>query len=347
MSTITRKFLGIIAASAVVLGASACASGASAESGGADAEGADAPLKIAVVLGGLANDGGFNQYIVDPVRLLEDEGLIEAQIRESVTTSAEAEPILRQYAAEDFDLVIGWGLGLSDSIFTVAAEEPETDFIASGAADILERTTDNVETWTYDFAQFGYLTGWVAGKAQLSPYGIVDAVLAPYNEPAYEALRIAIQETNPGAVELEPIFTGDSSDSQLANQATKTQIDRGAELIVTAAYENNQGIISAVKEGGIAVIGASNLASADAAEVNLGIVKIDWTPTLREIVQRLNDGSFGNQGYNLGIANKGLVLGDINFPKSAPEFPADIEEQIAELAEKLASGEIRLDISNG
>jgi basic membrane protein A len=346
MFKITRKAIGVLAASAVVLGASACASGASAESGGEPGS-AEAPLKVAVVLGGLANDGGFNQYIVDPVRLLEEEGAIEAQIRESVTTAAEAEPIFRQYAAEDFDLVIGWGLGLSDPIFTVAAEEPETDFIASGAADILERTTDNVETWTYDFAQFGYLTGWVAGQAKLSPYGIVDAVLAPYNEPAYEALRIAIQETNPGAVELEPIFTGDSSDSQLANQATRTQIDRGAQLIVTAAYENNQGIISAVKEGGIAVIGASNLASADAAEVNLGIVKIDWTPTLREIVQRLQDGSFGNQGYNLGIANKGLVLGDINFPASAPEFPADIEAQIAELADRLASGEITLDISNG
>lgn len=332
--------LALVLVAATTLAVSACTTTAPAPTA-ADAS-ATAPLKVGLVLGGLAQDGGFNQWAYDAAKALEAQGRITVQVRESVANHSDSEAIFRQYAAEGYDLLIGWGLGFSESVFRVAEELPGTDFVATGAADVLDRTADNVETWTYDFVQFGYLTGWVAGHAQLSPWGIVDAQLAPFNEPSYEAARIAIQETNPGAVEIPPVWTGSISDAQAANQATRAQVDLGARLVVTAAYESNTGIISAAKDAGIAVIGASNSVSADATEVNLGLVQIDWLPTLEQIVTRLEEDTFGGAGYSSEIANGGIVFGEFHEVAAAPDFPADIEQRVADLAARLASGEAQL-----
>ncbi|MGX5682401.1 BMP family ABC transporter substrate-binding protein [Schumannella luteola] len=332
-----------LALSTLALGAvialAACSSSPSAST---DESASDDTIKVGIVLGGLANDGGFNQYAADAAAALEATGDVTADIRESVSNPTDAEPIFRQFASEGYDLIIGWGLGFSDSVFKVAEELPDAHFVATGAADILEKSTDNVETWTYDAAQYGYLSGFIAGKTGLSPVGIVDGELAPFNEYSYEFLKAGLAETNPDAVQLEPIYTGNWEDPQLANQAAKAQIALGAQLIVTASEGYTPGVISAAKEAGIATLGASNASSADASSVNIGLVKLDFTPTLAEIVKRLQDGEYGNASYTSTIGNGGLVWADLNFVDAAPDLPSDIEDQIAELGAKIASGEFVL-----
>lgn len=332
-----RTSLTLIAAP-LVLVLSACSAPADAGESAAS----DDTLKVAVILGGLANDGGFNQYAADAANALVDSGDIEVQIRESIHNPSDAEPIFRQYAAEGYDLVIGWGLGFSDSVFKVAEEAPDTRFVATGSADILDKATDNVETWTYATNETGYLSGWIAGKSGLSPIAVVDGELAPFNELSYQFLSIGLADANPDAVELAPIFTGSWEDPQLANQATKAQIDLGAKLIITGAEGFTSGVVAAAKEGGVATFGASNATSSDASKVNIGLVKLDFTPTLVEVVERIKAGTFGNYSYTSTIANKGLVLADLNLVEAAPELPKDIAAQVADLSAKLASGELTI-----
>lgn len=320
----------------LLLGLAACSAPATGD------DSSDDTVKVAVILGGLANDGGFNQYAADAVNTLADSGEIAVQIREGVHNPSDAEPIFRQYAAEGYDLVIGWGLGFSDSVFKIADEAPDTNFVATGSADILEKATDNVETWTYATDEAGYLTGWIAGKSGLSPVAVVDGELAPFNELSYQYVSIGLAESNAEAIELAPIFTGNWEDPQLANQATRAQIDLGAKLVVTSAEGLTSGVIAAAKEAGIATIGASDSTSSDAALVNIGLVKLDFTPTLRQIVERIASGDFGNESYVSTIANQGLVLADFNAVGAAPGLPADIEAQVAALAEQLAQGDAEI-----
>lgn len=298
--------------------------------------------RVAIVLGGLKNDGGFNEYVVDAAQTLADQGKITVRIRESVATAADAEPVLRQFAALGFDLVIGWGLGLSESVFTVAREMPQAHFIATGSADILKKATANVETWTFAADQAGYLTGWVAGKSGLSPVAVVNGQLAPFVEVQARFTSLGLKAANPHAVELKPIYTGSWEDPQLAAQATRAQISLGAKLIVTASEGFTAGVISAAKAGGVATIGASNAASSDAASVNIGDVRLNWTPTLTEIVAHLRDGTFGNRSYVSTIANRGLVFGEINRVAAAPGMPSDIARQVEGLAADLAAGRVHL-----
>jgi len=294
------------------------------------------------VLGGLKNDGGFNQIGYDSVNALAKEGKITLDVKESVTNPTDAEPIFEQYAAQGEDLIIGWGLDFSDSVFKVAKDLPDTHFIATGSVDILDKATANVETWTYDTAQLGYLEGYVAGLSKLSPVGVVDGQSAPFNQAQYQALGLGLKASNPDAQQLAPIFTGSWEDAQLANQAAQDQISLGAKLIVTAAEGYTPGVIAAAKAAGIATLGAANASSADAAQVNIGLPTIDWTPTIAEIVDGLAKGEFGNKSYTSTIANKGLVFRDINHPAAAPQLPSDLEQQINELANKIASGQVTL-----
>ncbi len=333
-----RSLIAPLLAIPVVAALAACSTGASA--GGSPS--AAAEPKVAIVLGGLANDGGFNQYAADAAHALEKKGEIKVQIRESVTSSSDAEAAFRQYASQGYDLVIGWGLDFANSVFTVAKEQPKAHFVATGSADILKKATANVETWTYASDQQGYLTGWVAGKTGLSPVGVVDGQLAPFNETTYKALTLGLKDANPSATELKPIFTGSWEDPTLANQAAKAQVAAGAKLIVTGAEGYTPGVLSAAKAAGIATIGASSTSSSDAKAVNIGLVKLDFTPTLEEIVGHLEKGDFGDHSYTSTIANKGLIFADVNPVDAAPGLPKDIADQVDQLADKLAKGELKI-----
>ncbi|MEF2976257.1 BMP family ABC transporter substrate-binding protein [Subtercola sp. YIM 133946] len=336
----SRKLLAIGIAAALTIGFTACSSSASTSSSSSTSSAA--PIKVAVVLGGLSNDGGFNQIAADAANALKGQGDIDVSIKESVTTDSDAEAAFRQYASQGYDLVVGWGLDFSDSIFKVAQELPNTHFVATGSAGILQKSTANVETWSYASDQQGYLTGWVAGKTGLSPVGVVDGELAPFNEVSYKALTLGLKDANPSATELQPIFTGNWEDANLANQATKAQVASGAKLIITAAEGYTPGVLSAAKDAGIATIGASSTSSSDASDVNVGLVTIDWTPTLTDIVNDVKTSAFGSKSYNSTIANKGLVFTDFNQVGAAPQLTADIENQINDLAAKLASGAVTI-----
>jgi basic membrane protein A and related proteins len=89
-------------------------------------------LKVAVLTPGLTNDGSFNQAAADAVRKLAAEGLITVEVREKLADPAASEPVIRQYAAKGYDLIIGHGIELSEPILKVAAEFPKTHFAASG-----------------------------------------------------------------------------------------------------------------------------------------------------------------------------------------------------------------------
>lgn len=341
--SLSRRLIAPIAAAIVAVSLAACTTHSSTT---AASNSGVHPIKLAVVLGGLQNDGGFNQLAADAAHNLEKKGDVTVSIKESVTTASDAEAAFRQYASQGYDLILGWGLDFSNSVFKVAEELPKSHFIATGSADILQKDTANVETWSYDSAQQGYLTGFVAGKTGLSPVGVVDGELAPFNEVSYKALTLGLKEANPTATELQPIFTGNWEDANLANQAAKAQVAAGAKLIITAAEGYTPGVLSAAKGAGVATIGASSTSSSDAKSVNVGLVTLDFTPTLEQIVKHEQKGDFGKHSYLSTIQNKGLIFADFNQVAAAPKLTSGIQSEIDQLAKDLASGAVKIPALN-
>src|SRR5262249_13228666 len=150
--------LGLAIAASGCGGSSTPASGTSASPGNVH------KLKVALLTPGLTNDGSFNQVGREACERLKREGLIDLDIRENMADPATAEPVIREYATRGYDLIIGHGIELVDPIVKVAKDFPKVHFTVAGGADVLQQTTANVEAWTEDFGQQGYLAGWIAGK---------------------------------------------------------------------------------------------------------------------------------------------------------------------------------------
>jgi basic membrane protein A len=298
--------------------------------------------RVAIVLGGLQNDGGFNQTGASAVRALQDEGQIAGQVRESVATARDAEPIVRQFAAEGYDLVIGWSATFADSLYQVAGEFPRTKFMVTGDATDKQKTTPNVETWNYSAEELGYLLGWIAGQTKLTPIGAVDGQPLPSQQRKWRGFELGVHAVNPSAEVRAPVYIGSWEDAQAANQATVAQLGSGARLIATNSEGYSPGVAAAAAARNVATVGMSSTTSDAAKKVNVGRARIDMLPILRIVLDRVKKGTFGGQTSVATIANKSLVLDTITKVEATPALPADLQARAAELAQQLADGKIKI-----
>ncbi|WP_158634420.1 BMP family ABC transporter substrate-binding protein [Amycolatopsis sp. WAC 01375] len=318
---------------AVVVMASGCGASPLAESGAAP--------RVAAIMTGEDTDNGFAQAGADAVKTLTAEGVVAGKTQDGVDVT-KAKTYLRQYADSGVDLVIAWGLDLQESVREVASEYPGTKFLGTGGEPDLRKATANVEMWTYDTGQFGYLLGYIAGLTQLSPVAIVDGPQEPFLESQWHGFDQGLKAANPRVTLLSPIYTGDFNDPEKARQATQQQVTAGARLIASNAQGYAPGVAAAAHRAKIATVGISKNASAEAPAVNVAQVKLDMVPIFRAVFARLKSGVFGNQGTTSTIANRSLVVTDVNRVEAAPATPADLVQQATGLADRLASGQVNI-----
>lgn len=327
---------------AVALGGTAlllagCSSTAS--EAGAGASGGTDVLKVAALTPGQTNDGSFNQRALEALQKLEDDGKIEFDVREGMASPTDSEPVIRDFASQGYDLIIGHGLELADPIFAVAEEFPDVHFTASGGPDVLDKATDNVETWTYDSTEVGYLTGYLAGLSGISPIGLVDSLDLPFVTATDNGFRAGVAETNPDAEVLPSVFAGSFDDAQAASQAADSLLSQGAKLLFTTGDGIGAGVASAADEGGAYTFGVSLSAGEIAERVNVATVDIDLYPQFAQWVEDVEAGDFGNEGNTSTIANGGVVASEIN--PVVPELEG-AQDELDALVAGLADGSKKL-----
>ena len=183
-------------------------------SGTAQAE--DRKFKVVVLIGSVANEGSFNQVAIIALKKLAAEGKIEFEVRDRVTDPTASEPVIRLYASRGYDLVIGHGIDISEPILKAANDFPKIHFTASAGPDLEGKLMANVDGWTYDFGQFGYWGGWLAGKVQgVMVYGAVGGPQLPFILATHKGLKTGLAATNPDGKVIE-VYTGSFDDAQKA-----------------------------------------------------------------------------------------------------------------------------------
>lgn len=100
---------------------------------------------------------GWNQSGYEALMQLKDEGF-EVSYQENVDQS-QVKDVLRNYAADGYNLVIGHDLFFTDPVIEVAPEFPDTMFGISGGA----KSASNVASVTGTNWESAYLTGAFAG----------------------------------------------------------------------------------------------------------------------------------------------------------------------------------------
>jgi basic membrane protein A and related proteins len=296
-------------------------------------------IKVGLVtdIGGL-NDRSFNQLANEGLERAKSELGVEGRVLTS-ETEADYVPNLSTLAQQQYNLVIGVGFLMSDSINTVAKQFPETNFaIIDFPQAALKDKPANVRGLLFKENEAGYLAGYLAalvtkdkgGDQVISSVGgekipPVDAYIAGYQAAAGEAA--SGMETLNG-------YSQDFVDQAKCKEIALNQIAEGAQVVFQVAGQCGLGALDAAKEKGVLGIGVD----ADQGYLGDHILtsaqkKVDVA--VFETAKAVQDDTFaGGEDQIFDLKNDGVALGKLN----ADGQP--FADQMEEIKQKIIDGEI-------
>ena len=293
-------------------------------------------LKVAMLIPGNINDGGFMQAGYNGLLKIEKElGAITTYIDGKQPVLEELAGALRQLAAGKPDLIIAHGGQCSPATQLVAAEFPEIRFVVVQG----NVTGDNLSSYEVLQEESTWLAGAAAGLlTETNVVGHISGIRVVPGLKGRGAFADGLKYTNPDATFLTN-FCGYQDDNEISRLVAEAEIEAGADIIFTMLNAGRQGATDVMKEAGAFHIGnVVDWIPLD-PDVYIGSAVANVSIAGFEAARDLYEGTW-KPGVieKIGLENPDAVRLTLN-----PKFvPADVVETIEELARKIESGEIRV-----
>lgn len=288
---------------------------------------------VAAVLTGPWNDNSWNNAAYDALMELEARG-VRVAYSESVAEGDE-ERVLRQYAEDGFDLIVGHSFGYMDGVFNVAEEYPDVNFAWAGGIGV---TAKNVADYEQNFYDAAYPIGIIA--AHVTETGVLGALYG-FDIPVCHAMGVAMlegaQSVNPD-ISLVTAAVGDWIDVAKAKEAALAQADAGVDFWIECGEGPALGAIAAAEEVGGYVTGYVGDMSGDGP--NVVLINLIWNmePIFSEMLRMTLDGTFDNPLLQFGV-QEGAMLFTVN-ENLKDVIPAEALEAANEAMELIRTGEL-------
>ncbi len=342
-----NKILYVLLFAVSIFTASACANSSAAT----DENG---KVKVGIVfdIGG-KNDRSFNAAAWEGVkRANQDFDIVLRDVEPGNPTSIE--PAMRAFAERDFDLIIGVGFAQGPIMEKVARDYPNIKFaIVDGVIlDKDGKPLPNVASLVFREHEGSYLVGMLA--AQKSKSGVLgfiggmDIPLIHRFETGYEE---GARSVNPN-IKVFPNYVG-VTDSAWNNpgkgkELALNQIDKGADVIFTAAGNSGLGAFDAVEQYGKNAQGEANkfVIGVDSNQngVKPGFVLTSMVKrvdnAVYDVVRDVKDGKFAGGFHAFGLDKDGVAyaMDDNNKALLTPEMLSRVEEAKG----RIVAGEIKV-----
>jgi basic membrane protein A and related proteins len=289
-------------------------------------------LKVALLLPGTINDNGWNATAFRGLNLIEKELGAEVAYTEKVAIS-DIEEVFRNYATQEFDVIIGHGFEFGDGAKKVAKDFPNAKFLVT-STDISQEP--NLASANTNPMQMGFLEGIVAGLATKSNIiGAVGSLEIPPIVNALEGFEAGVKYINPKAT-VTTVLTGDSDDAVKAKEATKAFIAKGADVVMLDANQAGLGVIEACKEKGIYAVSSIDVQHELAPDTVLASGISDVPKAMMLVVKHVVDGDYKAQFYDMGVKEGAVYL----VPN--PKFESTYKAQIDQAVKDIESGKINV-----
>jgi basic membrane protein A len=291
---------------------------------------AEEKTKVAVMFPGVVTDQSWNQFGYEGLVHAQEECGVEIAYSEDVSQDEQIE-VLRKYAVEGYDIIIGHGGEYADSIGIVGKEYPDLQF---GVADG-DPMADNVSATTLGFRQMGYMAGILACEmTETDHVAYVVGEILECTDCGAEGFTLGV-ETCGRDVEITYIATGSWSDVAKAREAGLALIDEGVDVLWHMLDTADAGLISAAEDMGVYAIGLYRDSSSLGPNAILG-------STL---------GSPGAMIYELACGRgvpQEVIYVDVNTPDGIDIHmtnltPEDVQQKVYDALEKMRSGEIHIE----
>ena len=301
--------------------------------GGAQA-GSD-KLKVAAVFETPIEEPWVNQIHVALLQAKKELG-IEYAWSESVT-AADFARVLRGYAEDGYDLIMGDSFGTERITRRVAKDYPKVAFTFGSGIGPAEPNFAVFDNWIHEPA---YLAGMIAGKLTKSnTVGTVAAMAIPEVNRLSNAFCSGAKEVNK-AVKCKFSFIGSFFDPPKAKEAAIAQIEAGVDVI----YAERFGVVEAAKERGIAAIGNMSDQTGLGPDTVVTSVVWDMWPTVKQVIGLVKAGVFSSQDFGqFSYMGKG---GSFLAPYHGwdKKLSDDIKKMVAERKQEILDGTFRIDI---
>lgn len=200
-------------------------------------------LRVALVLTGPINDGGWNESGYRGLKRAETELGLETAYSENVL-QPDIETVMSDYASKGYDLVIGSGFEFFGPAKAVALEFPKVWFAVVNGRGFQE---PNLCTFGFRTEQSGFLAGALSAMVSKSgKVGYIGGMNAPHIQTAAENFLAGAKYARPD-VDAQRTYVGSWTDVAKAKEMAYSMLDRGADVLVGNANAGVLGIIEAAK----------------------------------------------------------------------------------------------------
>lgn len=319
-----QMVLGMLLITAIALGA--CQQAVEPATTGEEGE---EKIKVAMVLPGLKTDEAFNQYTYEGMMRAAKDHNLETAYVEEVAQDEQVE-VIRQFAQQGYDIIIGQGGQFGEALMTVAQEYPDQDFIFSVATDT--GGIRNVTAATVSYSHAGYIAGVMA--CHTTKNNKVAMVTGEWYDP-HRQMEASFEKgaTSCGKdVEVTSVATGSWSDVNKAREASLALIADGYDVLMPCLDAAYVGVLSAAQDSeDVWIVGSVIDMAPVAPEVVVGSATFNWNELgYQEAAGMLRDG----KSHVLGMEENGI--GVVTNDLLPDEGKAAVDEAVA----GLKSGEI-------
>src|SRR5687768_1004319 len=303
-------------------------------------EPAEEQLRVGLITDlGQLDDNGFNELAFKGLTRAEEELGIEGRVIESAS-SADYIPNMTTLARSGYDLVIGVGFAQGDAVGKVAQKYPETKFaIIDVDQAFVPGKPANVQGLLFREQEVGYLVGYLAGLEEKRRDGkdVISAVGGMKEPPVDRFIAGYFAGAEKAAPGIETIldYSQDWDDQAKCKELALNQIARGSQVIFQVAGGCGLGALDAAGERDVWGIGVDADQSFLGPHVLTSALKgVDSAVFLT--IQSIQDGSWeGGGNATFGLAEDGVGLGNVS-----PDIPADDVDQVEQIKQQIADGEI-------
>jgi basic membrane protein A len=268
-------------------------------------------------------------------------GLQEAQRRFEIRfetvdfTSDEANTeALRNFAQQNYDLIIGVGFESAAYIAAVAPDYPDQHF---AVIDVVV-DSPNVASIIYREQEGDFLMGVLAALLTESKtvgfVGGMDIDIIRRIESGFKQ-GVAYQDSD---VIVLSDMAGTFTDPEVGKGLALAQYEAGADIVYNAAGRTGLGVIEAAKEAGKLTIGTSGDQRYLAPGHVVGNRPKRVDTAVLTLIEEVKNGTFTPGTRSLGLEEEGLSLG----PFDETLVSQAMQEQLEELKQQIIAGEIQI-----
>lgn len=209
------------------------------------------PLKIGLVYVSPIGDAGWTFQHDLGRKAIESEygGKVKVSYVESVPEGADAERVIREFAAGGHNLIFTTSFGYMNPTLKVAKMFPKVTFCHCSGY----KRSGNVSTYLARFYEGRYLAGIAAGHATKSKIlGYVAAFPIPEVVRGINAFTRGAQTVNPD-VEVRVIWISSWYDPGKEREAAETLVSQGADVLMQ--HTDSTAVVQTAEDRGVHAIG--------------------------------------------------------------------------------------------